>query len=169
MFKLSTRLQAIYDQMIPGVPVWDTCCDHGKIGLNAHESGLFGEVHLVDQVPEIIQSLKQKSEEFRRERGLSFEGLHFHACSAGKLKGEILGNFVIAGVGAHTIQEILQPLLGNSQFKPTKIIISCHNKTEMIEAWLAENLKLKSYFLLEQLEVMENERLRKVWIYTESL
>lgn len=165
MFKLSPRLQAIYNELLPHLPVWDTCCDHGKIGLNAHESGLFSEVHLVDQVPSIIESLRKSSEEFRQDRGLSMQGLYFHELSAGDLVASITGNFVIAGVGAHTVQEILEPLLSRESFAPSRIVVSCHNKTDLIKNWLHIKLAEKKFFLIKELEILENSRRRFIWVY----
>ncbi len=165
MFKLSPRLQAIYNELLPNLPVWDTCCDHGKIGLNAHESGLFSEVHLVDQVPSIISDLRKKSEAFRQDRGLSMQGLYFHGYSAGDLAESVKGNFVIAGVGAHTVQEILEPLLQRESFAPSRIIVSCHNKTDLIKDWLHIKLAEKKFFLIKELEISENSRDRLIWVY----
>lgn len=166
MFKLSPRLQAIYNELLPNLPVWDTCCDHGKIGLNAHESGLFSEAHLVDQVSSIISDLRKKSEDFRQDRGLSLQqGLYFHELSAGDIVEPITGNFVIAGVGAHTVQEILEPLLLRESFAPSRIIVSCHNKTDLIKNWLRIKLAEKKFFLIKELQVSENSRERLIWVY----
>lgn len=165
MYRLSDRLQAIYDELLPGQPVWDTCCDHGKIGLNAHESGNFPEVHCVDQVPEIIEGLRQRATEYLAVSGGSFENLFFHSGSAANLQQQILGTFVIAGVGAHTVIEILESLLGQNNFQPSRIIVSSHNKIDFNRQWLEQNLTKKSFNLSKHKLVNENGRIREILIF----
>lgn len=64
MLKLSRRMQYVYDHLLTGSPVWDFCCDHGYLGLNAYSSGDFPQIHFVDQVPHIIEKLESR---FRKD------------------------------------------------------------------------------------------------------
>lgn len=137
MFKLSRRMQLIYDHLLPGKPVWDFCCDHGYLGLNAYESGLFSEVHFVDQVPHIIEQLQQRfqSEYFREDAGTK---AYFHSRPGEDVPVELQGTVVIAGVGAHTIFQILQGLVQKGVLKADRLILGPQRDEEKLLVFLQE-------------------------------
>lgn len=40
--------------------IWDTCCDHGKLGISILERNLANRVHFVDCIPSIMLTLEAK-------------------------------------------------------------------------------------------------------------
>lgn len=168
MFKLSRRMQLIYDHLLPGKPVWDFCCDHGYMGLNAYESGLFSEVHFVDQVPHIIERLEQRfqNEYFRED---SASQAFFHPRPGEQLGQAIQGSVVIAGVGAHTILEIVRSLTENGVLSADRLILGPQRDEEKLFVWL-QNLPNFSYKSDgEIIAIDERGRNRKLLIFDKIL
>ena len=58
MIRLSKRLTAVYENLIPNEDVWDICCDHGYLGAAAYKSTRFSNIYFVDRVPATIEKLK---------------------------------------------------------------------------------------------------------------
>lgn len=58
---LSSRLSKI-DQMIGSDygHIWDTCCDHGYLGMHLIARQAASNIHFVDIVPQIIETLEKK-------------------------------------------------------------------------------------------------------------
>lgn len=167
MFKLSRRMQLIYDHLLPGEPVWDFCCDHGYMGLNAYESGSFPEVHFVDQVEHIIEQLQSrfKAEYWHRD---SPSQAYFHALPGEDLQEVLRGTIVIAGVGAHTIHKIVGSLHRRELLLVSRLIL-CPQRDEeklvkMLDFELRDNFKLCNVHY----EVMERGRARKLLIFDKN-
>lgn len=168
MFKLSRRMQLIYDHLLPGKAVWDFCCDHGYMGLNAYESGLFTQVHFVDQVPHIIERLEQRfqSEYFRDD---SVSQAFFHPRAGGSLEQPVQGSVVIAGVGAHTILEIVRSLIEKGVLSADRLILGPQRDEEKLFVWL-QNLPDFHYKSgSEILAIDERGRNRKLLIFDKIL
>lgn len=96
--------------------VWDLCCDHGLLGRAAWESGDHPHVHLVDQVPAILRSLRAK--------WAPEENFHLHLSDAAALSQPLTGTVVIAGVGAQKILGILSPLRENGLLRARRFVLS---------------------------------------------
>ena len=95
---LSTRLQIIYDRILPGHPLWDIGCDHGYVGLRAFSSGLCSEVHLVDRALPAIDHLRDQIAE-RWPNG-SGKGLRiWHSDAEHDVLPVAHGTVVMAGMG----------------------------------------------------------------------
>ncbi|MFS4459567.1 SAM-dependent methyltransferase [Bdellovibrio sp. HCB2-146] len=162
MLKLSPRLQTVYDHLLPGKPVWDFCCDHGYLGLNAYESGIFPEVHFVDQVPSIITNLQTR---FRR-RAPYMDGhpstAFFHAVPAEEIREQLTGNVVMLGVGAHTIIRVLQ----QQNFSNVDRLILGPQKMEtlVVDVLKTAPALAFSHALQKNLEVLEKERVRTLLV-----
>lgn len=168
MFKLSRRMQLIFDHLLPGKPVWDFCCDHGYLGLNAYESGQFSEVHFVDQVPHIVEQLENRFQaEYFREDSFVLAG--FHSRPGEDLLQPVSGTVVITGVGAHTILKIIQSLLENGLLSADRLILG----PQRDEQWLCDLLRktLPNTFKTdcEMLSVEERGRNRKLLIFDKIL
>lgn len=164
MLKLSRRMQLIFDFLVPGEPVWDFCCDHGYMGLNAYESGLFPEVHFVDQVPHIIEQVQQRfqTEHFREN---SSARAYFFAVAGEDIPKPLYGSAIIAGVGAYTIFKILESL-HERDFLHAKRLILCPQRDD---EKLKEDLRKMSNFSYEMTrdccEIVERGRGRKLLIF----
>jgi len=133
--KLSNRLQFIYENLRPGMPVWDFCCDHGYLGVEALKSGRFPQVHFVDQVPHIVENVESIVNE-------KFCGLRkqarFYAMRGEDIEEVVQGSVVIAGVGAFAICKILQALLRKNLLQAQRLILCPQRDEEKFLTMLSE-------------------------------
>lgn len=167
MFKLSRRMQLIYDHLLPGEPVWDFCCDHGYMGLNAYESGSFPEIHFVDQVEHIIEQLQSR---FKVEywRPDSPSQAYFHALPGEDLHEVLRGTAVIAGVGAHTISQIVGQLHRRGLLLVSRLILCPQRDEEKLVKMLDFELRDNFKFCNVHYEVVERGRVRKLLIFDKN-
>ena len=165
--KLSNRLQFIYENLVPGLSVWDFCCDHGYLGVEALKSGQFPKVHFVDQVPHIVESVEavvaEKFPEFRSRA-------NFFAGKGEEIADVVSGNVVIAGVGAFAIFKILRALLERELLQAERLIL-CPQRDEekfvkMLEE-LGENFTARFSFTGATL-LEERSRSRVVYIFVRT-
>jgi len=150
--KLSARLELLLKQGLEGQDFWDVCCDHGYLGESALKSGRFRQVHFVDSVPHIIQSLK-----FRLENNEA----RFLALRAEELAEPLTGTVVLAGVGGFTIIKILQRWEEKNLLRAQRLVLNplTHVKEleQFLEVWT-------SYREVERLFVREREKERQVLV-----
>ena len=150
--------------------MWDLCCDHGYVGLKAYHSGTFPEIHFVDQVPEIISSLQERFENRHQRPGLT-EKVNFWAQSGETLTVPMEGTAVIAGVGAHTILQILRGLCERDEnLKISRWILGPHTDEEFLQESLSVWPRFSKVFQLAALtNVREGQRDRKLLIFDKVL
>lgn len=158
-------MQLIYDHLIPGEPVWDLCCDHGYLGLNAYESGLFPEVYFVDQVESIIRRLEQRfhQDHFRPE---SSSQAYFLSQRGEDISMETRGTLVVAGVGAHTICKIVEAVYGRGLLRAQKLIFLPQKDEKKLVNFLAEKQNFGYHRCNEHYSIVERGRTRKLLIFT---
>lgn len=161
-------MQLIYDHLLPGKPVWDFCCDHGYLGLNAYESGLFSEVHFVDQVPHIVEQLEARflAEYFRED---AVTQAAFHSRPGEDLRQSVSGTVVITGVGAHTILKIVQTLREKGLLSADRLILGPQRDEQMLSDLLQKTLANDFMRASEMLSVEERGRNRKLLIFDKIL
>ena len=162
--RISQRLQIVFDNLIPGLDVWDICCDHGYLAGAAYESQKFPNVFFVDQVPSIIE----KAESIFHKYVLKIENpskAHFFAKNAQDLNRIVNGNICITGVGAFTINEILVSLAANGFLDAKKLILGPHRDVEKLIEAIKCNESLKNYCLSLTVEFIEEGRSRPLLIY----
>lgn len=162
MPKLSLRLQTIYDHLLPGKPVWDFCCDHGYLGLYAYRMGAFPEVHFVDQVPEIIERLEGRFKAKHLQPESFPSRAFFHVSAAEHLSVPLTGTVVMAGVGSHTILDVLS----TQDFRNVERLILGPQKDEELLLQSLETARgiASSHKLQKNLEIMEKERRRTLLV-----
>lgn len=163
---LSSRLTVIFDQLIPGLPVWDLCCDHGYLGSHAYLRQQFPEVNFVDQVPEIIARLEER---FLREivQPTNPTKPRFIASAGEDLNLEVTGNLVISGVGSYTIFQILKALQAKNLLKAKRLILCPQNDVVKMD----EIKKLPGFSyrqILETLSVNERNRVREIYVLDQT-
>lgn len=124
--KLSNRLQFIYENLLPGLPVWDFCCDHGYLGVEALKSGRFPKVYFVDQVPHIVSDIEKV---VRAKFPEHISRAHFIAAKGESINEDVHGNIIIAGVGAFAIFKILQSLTTQNLLHAHRLIL-CPQRDE---------------------------------------
>lgn len=168
MQKLSPRMQLIYDHLIPGEPVWDLCCDHGYMGLNAYASGLFPEVYFVDQVEHIVQRLEQQFQQNYLSLSSSVKA-HFLPLPGESVQTEIRGTLVIAGVGAHTIFKIVQALHGRGVLRASKMILVPQKDEEKLLTLLLARENFGYQVCNEHYTALERGRIRKLLIFQSNI
>lgn len=159
---LSKRLKLIFDQLIPGEPVWDICCDHGYLGLAAYESNRFSEVNFVDQVPQIIQRLEETFNQVVKDKD-NHTRANFIARAGEHLSHQLNGNVVICGVGSYSIFQIVKSLQEKNLLKARRLILCPQNDVVKIE----DLKKLPDFTyrqLSENLVVNEKDRLREIYV-----
>jgi len=130
--RFSPRLRAIYDELLPGLPVADLCCDHGYLGLNAYLSQHFPEIHFVDQVPQTMMVLENNFNQYFKNT-LNLTQVNFTTSDAGKIQSILTGNVVIAGVGGKNMMRILDYLNQFQILRPKRLILSPHRHQELFE------------------------------------
>lgn len=164
---LSERLQFIFDNLKPGLPVWDFCCDHGYLGGQALKSGRFPEVVFVDQVPHIIANIQEvvfrKFPEHRsRARFISAKGE--------EITEVVQGNVIIAGVGAFVILRILKSLCDRGLLQAERLLLCPQRDQEKLLTILQESCGgFSEKFLLEKkTTLLERHRSRTVFVFERS-
>ncbi len=114
--------------------IWDTCCDHGKLGLSLLQNSDVDKVHFVDCVPGIMNVLKSKLE----TRGLlESSRIELHTMSAEEIKlSDAKSLICICGVGGETAVEIIQGLLKNNSLTNHDLILCVQYKTPILRKFL---------------------------------
>jgi tRNA (adenine22-N1)-methyltransferase len=165
VFKLSDRLQLIYDQCIPGEPLWDFCCDHGYLGIHALKSGAFPEVHFVDQAAHLVNRLEQLWLAKRDEASVNSQAF-FHPYAGENVNQEITGNVVIAGVGAHTIVQILTESMSADRLNARRLLLCPQRDEDMLKDIFGASVALRSaYNYVTEMQIVERSRIRKLLIF----
>ncbi len=158
--KFSRRLRAIYQELTPGLPVVDVCCDHGHLGLQAFLSNHFPEVVFIDQVEHSMIELEAKFNRYFTSHESQIK-VRFITSDAAKVKEPLSGNVVIAGIGGNTMMKILEGLFQSADFKPNKLIL-CPNKQR-------ENFEKSELFGLQHLQtstVVELRIERSIFVFS---
>ncbi|KYG67544.1 SAM-dependent methyltransferase [Bdellovibrio bacteriovorus] len=160
-------MQLIYDQLIPGNPVWDFCCDHGYMGLNAYESGEFPSIHFVDQVRHIIEQLERRFEQEHYIKDHSAQAF-FLPLAGEDLLTPVEGNVVIAGVGAFTIERILRSISSRGLLRAKKLILCPQGRAEKLLQSLPEIPDFDYEIGNEDCQIDERGRIRKLLIFNKK-
>lgn len=111
MAQLSERLQALVSAIAEHPTryesIWDTCCDHGKLGLALLKADLTPRLHFNDCVESLIDALAGKLENVDPQRWQ----LHCQSAESLNLSGSTTPLLiVIAGVGGELAAYIVEQL-----------------------------------------------------------
>ncbi|QDK36721.1 SAM-dependent methyltransferase [Bdellovibrio sp. NC01] len=162
-------MNLIFDYLIPGEPVWDFCCDHGYMGLKAYHSCQFPEVHFVDQVPHIIARLEQ-SFLTKHQKAEYTQKVFFWAQSGENINSPLNGTAIIAGVGAHTILQILRGLFAQNTMNASRFILAPQKQEEFLEQELSAWNEFQTRFKIADVtHIQEGSRHRKLLIFDKVL
>lgn len=168
--KLSQRLNLAFEMAIPGKDLWDICCDHGLLGARAVQSQLFPQVHFVDQVPEIMKELESKVMKNLGRLNLKEDSgkddwrqkIKFYTKAAERLSCPLSGNVFVLGVGAEKINFFLQHWQQNKILQAERLILGPHKDVEWFQQEIIPHLK--NYQLTNELEVLERDKKRKLFV-----
>jgi tRNA (adenine22-N1)-methyltransferase len=163
-YRLSERLQIVFNNLNPGQDVWDFCCDHGYLGGAAYKSQNYSDVYFVDQVDSIMNHLKTRFEKFVYDEN-SKSRAYFLCQSCENISRPVTGSVSITGVGGLTIFEILNALNKNHFLKAKRLILGPHRDNEKLLKFIAEDVALNKYTLTKQLMVTEGTRERLIYVF----
>lgn len=121
--KLSPRLRAIFNLIDSKFDeIWDTCCDHGLLGLALLESKKASKIHFVDSIPKIMEKLESRIDSLELEFSHSYE---LHTLKAEKIKITSPNSLIsICGVGGDLAIGILSEILKNNDLSKGEVLIS---------------------------------------------
>ena len=162
---LTGRLQFIYENLLPQKAVWDFCCDHGYLGIEALRSQNFAEVYFVDRVPTIMQALEKLVQEKFSEVS---KDARFLLVDGAEVSEPVTGTMVVAGVGAVSIFLILQSLWRKNLLQAERLILAPQRDEKKFLAMLSEVSDdfLNVYSLRTEHVLQEKTRARFVYILT---
>ncbi len=149
---LSPRLKTIVDKCIPGVPLWDLCCDHGKLGMWASYKGVVSEVIFNDSVAAIVDALQPRLKKLNSVRTV--------CCPAQEISETLTGNVVIAGVGGEKSHDILTSLQRGGFLQADRIIVCPEKDAE----WMMAQPVL-GYAIIERFAIPHNHDHRWIAVY----
>lgn len=154
--KLGQRLACI-NNLITGQyqDIWDTCCDHGLLGYQLLQRNLANTVHFVDVVPELMQQLQVKLEQFAAK-----QSWQVHCLDIANLRLPDTGRqlIIIAGVGGDKTIELVQSIVEFHPNRPLEFMLCAVHHNFMLRQSLAA---LKLGLINEQI-VCENKRYYEV-------
>lgn len=131
--------------------IWDTCCDHGKLGLELLNSTNAKKIHFVDCIPSIMESLQSKLEKLELTDSQRIE-LHTKQAEKIRLSSE-RSLICICGVGSLTAIEIISGILKNNFIANHDIILCVQHKTPKLRQFLIDN----GFKLLQELLCFEGK------------
>ena len=151
---LPNRLHCLLDLCLPGLPLWDLCCDHGYLGLFALNNSSYSEVIFNDVVPHVLANLPGK-----------FAGRPARViCGpAEDIAEPLTGNVVIAGVGGEKILKILLAHTRRSTLRAKRIAVCPEKDAE----WMIAQ-EVPGYRIVSQREISHNRGTRWIVAYESS-
>ncbi|WP_422379377.1 tRNA (adenine(22)-N(1))-methyltransferase TrmK [Marinicellulosiphila megalodicopiae] len=127
-----------FHQLSPYDDFWDLCCDHGFLGMTLFKNTQNSQIHLVDQVPKIVEILKQKYEKFNDGRAL-FKTQNATQIILNTNKRHLI---VIAGVGGETAIEILESIINKNPKANMDFAISPNSHIFQLRCFLQKHFTL---------------------------
>lgn len=157
---LSSRLQIMYDCVLPDQPLWDIGCDHGNLGLWAHAVGSCSEVHLVDRSADVVDELRRQVA--KRWPDGPGEGLQlWHQDAENQDLPITTGTVVIAGVGVWTILGIIARVFSGRVPAGVRLVLASLLKEDV----LREHLRRQGWHLQREELYPEAGRVRQLLVW----
>lgn len=158
LIQLSRRLQVITDMIQDDYHhIWDTCCDHGLLGLQLLHEHPNSVIHFVDQVSEITEALTHTLS--TQHPNTTHWQVHTLDCSQLSLfPADKKHLVVIAGVGGELAKELVSKIHEKHLDQIIEFIICPVHHTYA----LREELIGLNYRLLDETIVEENKRFYEV-------
>ena len=144
---LSKRLSKALSFVDQTDTFYDLCCDHGYLGKAVYEANLANELVFNDQVPQIIDKLKDSLSAY-----ITIP-VKFEVKSCTKIKFSNNSTISILGVGCNTIFKLLENLNGKHN-----LIISSHTRPLLLRRKL-QDLKYK---LIDEALIKENGKFYEI-------
>lgn len=134
---------------------YDLCCDHGKLGMSLGGYKNIDEIYLVDIVPSIINSLKNKATYIPNGKF----NIKLEDCTKIKFNTKKEKIITIAGVGGHLTIGILENALPQVTNNDT-IILSPHNNLQKVRTYLSQT----NLGLVEELLIRDNKKFYEIFV-----
>lgn len=155
--------------------IWDCCCDHGLLGASLIQRQAAADIHLVDIVPELIDSLSKKLEQYFPANPEC--RWHTHCLDIAKLplskptssplskhqeshldSADIKHLVIIAGIGGDLMAQLVTEI---AQTNPNQnidfLICPVHQLYHVRQQLISLNMRLK-----EEVLVKENNRFYEI-------
>ncbi len=141
--------------------IWDCCCDHGLLGASLIQRQAAADIHLVDIVPELIDSLSKKLEQYFPANPAC--RWHTHCLDIAKLPLDVDGAdikhlVIIAGIGGDLMAQLVTEI---AQTNPNQnidfLICPVHQLYHVRQQLISLNMRLK-----EEVLVKENNRFYEI-------
>jgi len=158
---LGARLRALFELIEqyqsgdkPYHTLLDCCCDHGYLGIKLLHKGLCQHLHFNDQVPHLIDDLRQRLNQYPDQ--FLIPSYSAGAMDAGQLElnGEHSNLLILAGIGGEHMVDILKPLVNRHKQQSIDFLF-CPATTQFdLREYLAE----QNFELLHESLVTERNR-----------
>jgi tRNA (adenine22-N1)-methyltransferase len=155
---LSQRLQALLDRCLPEQPLWDLCCDHGYLGLEALRTQRFATVIFNDAVEHVLADLR-----LRIPATTTTQDWRIICKPAEDIAESLTGNVVLAGIGGEKIYKILLAHSARGTLNAQRLILCPEKDAE----WLIQQT-IPNFALLEQMRMAHNRTHRHLLCYAQS-
>lgn len=163
MPKLSERLKTVFENLIPNKDVWDICCDHGLMGITAYKSKKFPTVYFIDQVPSIMEKLKDLFLKYELKNDSESKAVFI--CTAGEdIKTNVTGTVCITGIGGLNIFKILEGLSKNNFLNADRLILGPHKDNMKLLELIQKSSQLDRYQLKSEIKVVESNKERSLYV-----
>ena len=135
--KLKVKLTSLFDLISSEyIDVWDTCCDHGQLGLAFLETSK-SKVYFVDQVESITKKLKLRLNSIPELDDKNYEIL---CCEAQIIKIEKHKTLIcISGVGGEVVIQIIKELAKHNDLSDCDFLLSPQYQLFEVRSFLREN------------------------------
>lgn len=152
MSAIGLRLEAITDLVNREYEaIFDTCCDHGKLGMYFLRNTDVSEVTFIDQVEKIIRKLESNladSESYSSDRYTTICGDASHLES---IKSHSL--ICICGVGGRCVMDIIKGLEDRNDLSEVDIIVDAQYQIYELRKFLKE----RGFGIIEQKLIFEGK------------
>jgi len=150
--KISARLNHLFEHIMHlnqashYDELWDVCCDHGLLGLALFKKTNINSIHLIDQVPQIIDILKQKYSHLNDGR-LIFSTQDAKCIRLAKDRKHLI---IIAGVGGENLIDILKNITDHNPSAQIDFALSPNSHLYEVRLFLKNNFTLLQEDLLKE-------------------
>ncbi|RYF50344.1 MAG: methyltransferase domain-containing protein [Cytophagaceae bacterium] len=131
--RLTKRMNAIVGYVRPDSTVFDICCDHGLMGLLALAQRNDSEVVFVDQSERALAAVRESLKDLDPSLAARAKVL----CTAAEtiVVPESPSDFIIAGVGTHTVISIIDHLF-SKDLSTHRLILAPQQKSQPLRRYL---------------------------------
>lgn len=164
--KLGIRLKQIETLVAPDYDhIWDCCCDHGFLGASLINKQRAPYIHLVDIVPELIQSLNEKlTRHIPAHPDCQWDThcLDISRLPLSHYSGKQL--VIIAGIGGDLMAQLVNDItLANPDIEIDFLLCPVHHLYTLRQQLIELNMMLK-----EEVLVKENKRIYEVLLLSSN-